>query len=135
MPRMIMSTLVFGVFCFTTVPAIGANTTIVSKVAISGVPVQVAFVFVLHPDCSNDWGFTANTSSGPLNGKITIKRGIGYPNVSSINRLSNCAYRKTQGLQVFYQSNNRYVGSDKVILDVIFPDGSEWIDQINITVK
>ena len=123
-------------FAVATLPANGwgAERT-VEKSAPSGGQIEIAFLFDLNPDCSSNWSFDVKTKLAPVNGVINIRRGFGYPHVSSISRLSACSDKRMPVVQVYYKSTKGYVGPDKVILDTIFHDGSEFIYQVNITVK
>jgi hypothetical protein len=112
-----------------------AVTTTVDKTTRSGFPIQIALVFVPNPDCTANWNFNLKTTEEPKYGTLKLSRGDIWPRLPASNPNHGRSGKRIQGLRVIYQSNKGYVGPDNVSLDVIFPHGSEWIDDISVTVK
>ena len=136
MPRVTATAHVIATLATIVVPLSSwAATTTVNKVAPSGSPVEIADVFRLYPDCTASLDFSLKTTQEPANGKLSLQNGDIWLSLPESNPHHACDGKKIQGTRVLYQSNKDYVGSDAVTLDTIFNDGSEWIDQINITVK
>ena len=96
----------------------------VSRVAVADQPLRVAFLYDLNPDCSLIGVPTVRILEPPKSGQVTVEKGAGFPAFPAKNLRSKCNADRTDGAVMTYVPNSGYKGTDSVVADIIYPDGS-----------
>ncbi len=107
----------------------------VQRVVTSGQPQQIHFIAHLEPDCrSLPMGNFALLES-PAHGRITLERGVDFPNFSPNNPRSRCNTRKVPGNKLIYQSAPGFVGEDGFVIELIGKYGNVVQGRFRIAVR
>ncbi len=100
----------------------------ISRFVPTGEERRIGFVASLFPDCTSRGPIIARVTKAPAHGTVTSASADSFPSYVATNRLSSCNEKKSPGLDIFYKSEDGYLGTDEVTLFLIFPDGTaaEW---------
>ncbi|SFK50184.1 hypothetical protein [Methylorubrum salsuginis] len=107
----------------------------VQRVAPSGRPQQVQFIARMEPDCRSLPMDNLAILEGPAHGRISMERGVDFPNFSPNNPRSRCNTRKVPGNKLVYQSAPGFVGEDGFVLEVIGKYGNAMRTRYQIAVR
>jgi hypothetical protein len=107
----------------------------IPKVAVSGKPVILNFVYNTSPDCTGDGYAEIRITEQPLNGRVDVTKASDFPSFPPSNVRQVCNSRRVPGIQVRYTSRAGFVGSDVVGMESIFPRGASLSRRYAITVK
>ena len=105
------------------------------KVAVSGKPVMLNFVYNTAPDCTNHGYAEVRIISQPQNGRVSVTRTTGFPTFPASNIRHVCNSRRVPGVEVRYTSRAGFLGTDYVSVESISPQGSSFSRSYAINVK
>jgi hypothetical protein len=91
--------------------------------------IQVGLYLNVQADCTSGTLPALRLVDPPVNGTIRIKRG----KVSATD-YKQCLALEVPGFIAFYQSKPDFVGTDKVIIEVKYPQGRTELQRITINV-
>jgi hypothetical protein len=103
----------------------------VVAVASDGV-LRLAHFASVNPDCTSRGITVVRVTDAPAHGTARIRRDKGF---TTFRKQQQCDDRRVDGTTVEYRPEHRYLGPDKVGLDIIFPTGNEWTRVYDITVR
>ena len=106
-----------------------------NRVAASGKPLILAQPSSLNPDCSSLGTVTIKVIEGPEHGRVTSGRASVFPKFPPSNPRSQCNSRRVSGASVTYVSQRGYQGTDRVVIEIIFPTGGYAQQTFNIVVR
>jgi hypothetical protein len=115
--------------------AVPATAQQLSKVAVSGKPVILDFIFNTAPDCTNFGYAEVRITSQPQNGRVSVTRTTNFPSFPASNIRHVCNSRRVPGVEVRYTSQAGFLGTDYVSVESISPQGSSFSRRFAITVK
>jgi hypothetical protein len=107
----------------------------VTKSAISGVSLPLAFEYAINPDCSSRGLPTLRVLVPPNHGTVNLEAGSDFTSFSRENQRYDCNKNAVAGLHIVYTSSAGYVGDDRTEVEVISPDGFDRITSFQISVK
>jgi hypothetical protein len=105
-----------------------------SRVVASGTNQRIYFFYVVHPDCSAS-DINIRVTKQPEHGTVETAAATDFPNFGRENIRYRCNQHKVRGQQVNYKSAEKYVGSDKFELLVLFPGGFTREVHLDIDVR
>jgi hypothetical protein len=107
-----------------------------SRLAASGSPVRLDFVYSTNPDCTAAGMPEIRIIQQPQNGRVEITKTADFPNFPASNIRSECNRRRVPGVLVRYISERGFVGADSVTIEGLFPSGANYgARRYTITVK
>ena len=60
----------------------------------------------------------------PKHGTLVAEQGTGFTAFAQSNQLLDCNKRRSDGVNLSYRPETGYLGSDSMLFDVIYADGS-----------
>ena len=99
------------------------NANVAIRGAISGEKQKIQFIYFINPDCTSAGLVKISVTEVPAHGSVTTEPLSDFPAFEKENVRFVCNTRRVAGLQVFYQSEPGFVGSDKLTIDVVYPNG------------
>jgi hypothetical protein len=94
------------------------------KVVASGRPLMLYQAYSTNPDCTSGGAVVMRVAQGPEHGRVSIHRTGVFPRFLESNIRNVCNRRRVPGMEATYTSQRGYLGSDLVILEVLFPNGA-----------
>jgi hypothetical protein len=116
-----------------TAPANG--NTHLTRAAVSGVRLRVAFETALNPDCSVMGKTVMRLLKSPSHGTATIEDTMDFTAYDSANQRYRCNEKRSAGTAMYYKSQPGYTGPDAESYEVIFPSGVRRMVDVDITVN
>jgi Domain of Unknown Function with PDB structure (DUF3857)/Transglutaminase-like superfamily len=105
-------------------PAAPAPILELSRVAVAGQQLRVAFLYDLNPDCSLIGIPTVRIVEEPKSGLVKVDKDAGFPGFPANNPRFKCNSARTDGAVIYYTPNTGFTGADSITVDIIFPDGN-----------
>jgi hypothetical protein len=112
-----------------------AQITEVTRTAVQDQRLRMATLFDLNPDCSVIGIPTVRILEPPKSGTVSVEKGNGFPSFPENSSRAKCNAGSVDGEFVFYMPKPGYVGSDSVMVEVIYPDGTAATRHYAIEVK
>src|ERR1700743_1584469 len=94
-----------------------------AKVVASGRPLMLYHAYYTNPDCTFGGAVVMRVSQSPEHGRVSIRPTGVFPRFPESNIRNVCNRRRGPGMEATYVSQRGYLGSDLVVLDVLFPNG------------
>ena len=91
----------------------------------SGANRQIDFFASINPDCSPIGMPTVRLIDGPSHGVVTTDRGRDFLTFPASNLRHVCNRRRVAGLKLFYQSETKFFGTDRVRILIVSGSGTE----------
>jgi Domain of Unknown Function with PDB structure (DUF3857)/Transglutaminase-like superfamily len=107
----------------------------VTRTAVQDQRLRMATLFDLNPDCSVIGIPTVRILEPPKSGTVSVEKGNGFPSFPENSSRAKCNANSVDGEFVFYMPKPGYVGSDSVMVEVIYPDGTAGTRHYAIEVK
>ena len=104
------------------------------KAVASGRPLQLYQAYSTNPDCSSAGTVVLRVVQGAEHGRVSVHQTGVFPNFPQSNPRSACNRRRVRGVVATYVSQRGYLGSDLVVLQVLFPAGRESTISVPINV-
>jgi len=102
----------------------------------SGKKIRLDFAYAVNPDCSPVEGsIEMKTTTEPAHGTVEIVSGDGFPVFAKTSVRFKCNEKKTRGSFITYKANEKYVGSDKFVILILYPSGYAREVSYNVNVK
>jgi hypothetical protein len=101
----------------------------------SGVRTHVGTSYHLNPDCSLDGKVIVRLIQKPQNGSVELIAEQGFTNYSKDRQQYKCNRTLTDVEKVFYTSRNGFVGKDRFVIEVFYPNGNYRKKVFNIDVR
>ncbi|MBR0752901.1 hypothetical protein JQ604_11960 [Bradyrhizobium jicamae] len=99
------------------------TTAYADKAVASGKRLQLYQAYSTNPDCTSTGEVVMRVVQGPEHGRVSIQRTGVFPNFPVSNVRNACNRRRVPGVQATYVSQRGYLGSDFVVLQVLYPSG------------
>jgi len=96
---------------------------------VAGSDIRVGIYLHVRPDCTSGALPTIRLIDEPAHGKITIKKA----NVSATN-YKQCLALEVPGFVAFYRSSPGFSGTDRLTMEIKFPNGRTEMQKITVTV-
>jgi hypothetical protein len=96
---------------------------------------QIWWYDSISPDCKPSGRVGLKLISAPAHGTIEFRDGLDFPNFPTSDVRSRCDIAKMPSRQVWYTPAPGFIGTDTLELDIVWPTGSERIDQFVLSVK
>ena len=93
------------------------------KAVASGKPLHLYHAYSTNPDCTSTGEVVMRVVQGPEHGRVSIQRTGVFPSFGPDNVRNVCNRRRVPGVQATYISQRGYLGSDFVVLQVLYPSG------------
>lgn len=94
-----------------------------AKVVASGRPLMLYHAYYTNPDCTSGGAVVMRVSQAPEHGRVSIRPTGVFPRFPESNIRNVCNRRRVPGMEATYVSQRGYLGSDLVVLEVLFPNG------------
>ena len=104
------------------------------KAVASGRPLQLYHAYATNPDCSSAGTVVLRVVQAPEHGRVSVHQTGVFPNFPPSNPRNACNRRRVPGVAATYVSQRGYLGSDFVVLQVLFPAGRESTITVPINV-
>jgi hypothetical protein len=104
------------------------------KAVASGRPLQLYQAYSTNPDCSSAGTVVLRVVQAPAHGRVSVHQTGVFPNFPPSNPRNACNGRRVRGVAATYVSQRGYLGSDFVVLQVLFPAGRESTVTVPINV-
>jgi hypothetical protein len=104
-----------------------------SRAAVAGVPLRLAFETALNPDCSPMGKTVIRVLKSPIHGTATIEDTKDFTSYETANQRYHCNEKRTAGTAIYYKSEARYTGPDFISYEVIYPSGLRRQIEIDLT--
>lgn len=108
---------------------------LVQTIVPAGAVRKIDQFITVNEDCTPEQGGMARIAAQPAHGKVTIKKGFGYPSYPTGNPRSSCNKTQVSDDEIWYEPANGYIRSDSVSISYITPRGSELYKDYLVTVK
>lgn len=105
------------------------------RVAPSGRPQQIQFIAHLDPDCRALPMDNFAILESPAHGRVSMERGVDFPNFSANNTRFRCNTRKVSGNKLVYQSVPGFAGEDEFVLELVGKYGGVMRTRYRIAVR
>ena len=105
------------------------------RVVASGRPQQINFITTMDPDCHLTGSGDFAVLEGPAHGRVSMERGVDFPNYPPNNPRARCNTRKLAGNKLIYQSAPGFVGEDDFVLEVVGKYGSVLRARYHIAIR
>ncbi len=102
---------------------LSVSAALADKAVASGRPLILYHTYATNPDCSSVGPIVMRVAQGPEHGRVSIHHAGIFPNFPAANVRSACNRRRVPGVEATYVSQRGYVGSDLVVLQVLYPMG------------
>src|SRR5262245_36996782 len=96
---------------------------------------RIGFFTYLTPDCDSGGEVEVRITKKPEHGTAETTTATNFPNYPKENIRARCNEHKVRGVQINYESAEKYVGSDELELLVLFPGGFAWEIHYDISVR
>jgi hypothetical protein len=106
-----------------------------SRAALSGVKLRLAFETSLNPDCSVIGETVIRLVKNPSHGTATIEDSKDFTAFEAANQRYRCNEQKVRGTAVYYKSVSGYAGPDFASYQIIYPSGIQRQIDVDITVN
>jgi hypothetical protein len=106
-----------------------------TRVVGSGTNQRISFFTSLNPDCTARGNINIRVTKQPEHGSTEIIPEINFPTYPKEHVRAKCNDHKVRGMQVYYKSAEKYVGSDELELLVLFPNGFAWEVHYDMSVR
>ena len=103
--------------------------------AIAGREGRVAMAMSLNADCTPSGIPTIRVPNPPAHGTTAIRPGNYYPNYGQQTQRATCDLKPEPGVALFYQPAEGYLGPDTLLIEIIYPDGTDRTTSLALTVK
>ena len=107
----------------------------IQKVMASGSTLAVNHFVSPAPDCSSQGQVVIRLTRPPSHGDVRFVETSAFTNLQPNLPSSHCITQKLKGMSVQYKPARGYIGTDSFSIDVIFPVGSDRINDYEINVK
>jgi hypothetical protein len=91
--------------------------------AIAGTPQRIGFYYSINPDCSLNGLVRIQVKDPPAHGSVAFDNADGYTSFPSGSAGFECNRKKSPGTEVMYTANRDFVGTDKLTIQVLGPNG------------
>jgi hypothetical protein len=88
-----------------------------------------------NPDCSPREPPTIRIKQRPKHGSVSVAVEEGYTNYPKDSQLAPCNLQKREVTQIYYTSNERFLGKDTVSLEWFYSGGGYGSGVITINVR
>jgi len=106
-----------------------------TRVVASSKNQRIGFFTYLTPDCDSGGEVEVRITKKPEHGTAETTTATNFPNYPKENIRARCNEHKVRGVQINYESAEKYVGSDELELLVLFPGGFAWEVHYDISVR
>src|SRR5262249_31143047 len=106
-----------------------------TRVVASSKDQRIGFFTYLTPDCDSGGEVEIRITKKPEHGTAETTTATNFPNYPKENIRARCNEHKVRGVQINYESAEKYVGSDELELLVLFPGGFAWEIHYDISVR
>jgi hypothetical protein len=89
----------------------------------------------VHPDCTPAGLPTVRVTGTPSHGTVSLRRATGFSNFPANNQRYRCNLKRTPVVELLYTPQTGFTGSDYLMTDSIFPDGTSRQDKFTISVR
>ncbi len=93
------------------------------RVVVSGMRTRIWHFSSLQPDCKSRGQITVRLVSPPKHGTLESLVGKGFTEYPANNIRAKCNAQESEITQVWYKSEEDFVGSDEATIEAIFPTG------------
>ncbi len=97
--------------------------------------IKLDFASILNPDCSSPGLPIVTVLEQPKNGKVKIAKSADFTNFAQDNQRWHCNLRKTPGVLIEYVPNRDFSGTDTLMVDAIYPDGTALQNRYDLIVR
>ena len=91
--------------------------------------------YSMNVDCSANGQIVVRVTQPPTHGRAFVSDEMEHTFFVKGNQRYHCNAEKRPVVAVRYEPEIGYVGSDKLVVDVLFPDGVNRVSTFSITVK
>jgi hypothetical protein len=105
------------------------------KTMAAGSKLKLAGYNTVNADCSSAGYAVVRILNQPAHGTPRIATGVTCPHHASSDPHSLCNVRRVPSVNVEYSPEKGFLGSDYVVLEAIFPSGTDRTDSYAIEVK
>ena len=105
------------------------------RVLPAGETTKLGLHFLLDDDCRSRGAVTVNVVTPPTGGQILTQAGSGHPRMRVRSPLKRCEARVVQGTNVFYRATPGFTGTDRFVLEDVYPDGTAYQFPITVSVR
>jgi len=105
----------------------------ITRFVASGKSQRIGFFYAVHPDCTASGDVDIRVTKQPEHGTTEIAAATLFPNFDKENIRYKCNQHKVRGQQVNYKPAEKYIGSDKLEVFVLFPGG--FAREVNFTIN
>jgi hypothetical protein len=106
-----------------------------TRVVASSKNQRIGFFTYLTPNCDSGGEVEVRITKRPEHGTAETTTATNFPNYPKENIRARCNGHKVRGVEINYESAEKYVGSDELELLVLFPGGFAWEVHYDISVR
>jgi hypothetical protein len=107
----------------------------VFAIVVSGERTKVSKTFHLNPDCSPAGKIIARFAEHPKNGTAEIVNEKGFTDYDKESQERKCNERESEIIGFYYTSREGFIGKDKFIIEIFYPNGNYRKRVINVEVR
>jgi hypothetical protein len=101
----------------------------------SGQYAGLDFFYSLNPDCTSKGEAHVALTGPPKNGGLFVSTMEHHPKFPRDSEFYKCNAKLVPSMQLYYKSNQDYVGDDALSVELTFPDDSKVKVHFDVTVK
>lgn len=105
------------------------------RVIPAGETAKLGLHYLIGDDCRSRGAVQVNVIASPTGGEILTLVGTGHPRVPSASKLARCNVRTVAGTNVFYRAAPGYTGTDRFVLEDVYPDGTARQFPVTVSVR